>query len=111
MINASSPLTLENIGSFLAKLAEKSISVYWLSSADLTKIQYISPAYEEIWGRSREALYQNPELWITYLHPEDAREHHPIQSMAERIKIAGEDARFEETYRIVRPNGEVRWVM
>ena len=60
-------MTLDDIGGFLAKLSEKSSSVYWLSSPDFEKIEFISPAYEEIWGRSREELYANPELWITYL--------------------------------------------
>lgn len=104
-------LTLEDIGCFLDKLAENSENVYWLSSPDFKKIQYISPAYEKIWGRSREILYINPELWITYLHPEDARSYHPIHAMAERISRLGEHARYEEDYRIVCPNGEIRWII
>ncbi len=104
-------LTLEDIGSFLAKLAEQSESVYWLSSPDFDKIQYISPAFEKIWGRPREILYSQPELWINYLFPEDAKEHHPINAMAERIAKLGSDARYEENYRIIRPDGEIRWII
>jgi two-component system aerobic respiration control sensor histidine kinase ArcB len=104
-------LTLEDIGSFLEKLAEKSESVYWLSSPDFKKIQYISPAYERIWGRSCAALYANPELWITYLHPDDSQDHHPIYDMAERVGSEGPLARYQKEYRIIRPNGEVRWII
>ncbi|MBM3887362.1 response regulator, partial [Candidatus Dependentiae bacterium] len=104
-------LTLENIGSFLEKLAEKSTSVYWLSSPDFKKIQYISPAYEKIWGRSREELYKNPETWITFLHPEDSKNYHPIHAMAERTATLGPEARYDESYRIIRPDGEVRWII
>ena len=71
--------TLEEIGNFLAKFTEHSEHIYWISSADFKKIQYISPSYERIWGRSREELYSNPEIWITFLHPEDIINHHPIQ--------------------------------
>lgn len=104
-------LTLEDVGGFLAKLAEHSESVYWLSSPDFQSIEYVSPAFEKIWGRSREELYKNPEQWISYLHPDDAADHHPITAMAERVKRLGSEARYEENYRIVRPNGEVRWLI
>lgn len=104
-------LILENIGGFLEKLAENSESVYWLSSPDFKKIQYISPAYEKIWGRKREHLYREPELWITYLHPDDIASYHPIHAMAERIEKEGALARYQEHYRIVRPDGEVRWII
>jgi PAS domain S-box-containing protein len=107
----TSKLTLEDIGSFLSKLAEKSESVYWLSSPDFKKIQYISPAFEKIWGRSPEILYVEPELWITYLHPEDAKSRHPIHEMAQRIVELGAAARFEESYRVIRPDGEIRWIL
>jgi len=104
-------LNLEEVENVLAKLSEHSEGVHWLSNADLTKIQYISPAYEKIWGRPRELLYANPELWITYLHPEEAKLRHPIREMAERVQKIGPDARFEEIYRIVRPDDEIRWIL
>ncbi|KTD13393.1 PAS domain-containing hybrid sensor histidine kinase/response regulator [Legionella jamestowniensis] len=103
--------TLDEVGDFLAKLSEHSDQVYWISSPDFSKIQYISPSYERIWGRSREQLYANPEIWITFLHPEDVENHHPIHHMAEQIKRLGEKARYSEQYRIIRPNGEIRWII
>ncbi len=103
--------TLSIFGSFLSKLSENSDHVYWLSSPDFKKIQYISPAYEKIWGRSREELYVNPETWITFLHPEDSKQQHPLKEMADKIALIGDAARFSAHYRIVRPDGEVRWIM
>ncbi|ASQ45323.1 PAS domain-containing hybrid sensor histidine kinase/response regulator [Legionella clemsonensis] len=103
--------TLDEVGDFLAKLSEHSDQVYWISSPDFSKIQYISPSYERIWGRSREELYANPEIWINFLHPEDVEHHHPIHHMAEQIRLLGEKARYSEQYRIIRPNGEVRWII
>ncbi|WED43688.1 PAS domain-containing hybrid sensor histidine kinase/response regulator [Legionella cardiaca] len=104
-------LTLDEVGDFLAKLSEHSDQVYWISSPDFKKIQYISPSYERIWGRSRAELYANPEIWIDFLHPEDVKNHHPIHQMAEQIKLLGEKARYSERYRIIRPNGEIRWII
>ena len=110
-MEASTHLSLEAIADFLSKLAEKSESVYWLSSPDFKRIAYISPAYEKIWGRSRNILYAEPELWITYLHPDDVKNYHPIHLMAERVAKLGPAARYEEDYRILRPDGEVRWII
>ncbi|KTC65688.1 sensory histidine-kinase / response regulator (plasmid) [Legionella adelaidensis] len=104
-------LSLEDIGIFLEKLADKSENVYWLSSPDFKKIEYISPAYEKIWGRSRKELYKNPETWINFLHPDDALQKNPIHEMAEKIAIQGEEARFSEKYRIIRPDGTIRWIL
>ncbi|MCD8499816.1 MAG: PAS domain-containing protein, partial [Gammaproteobacteria bacterium] len=99
------------LGSFLSQLADKSEHVYWLSSADFKKIEYISPAYEAIWGRKVDELYKNPDKWITFLHPDDVKNHHPITAMKERIEQLGASARYREDYRIIRPDGTVRWIM
>lgn len=104
-------LTLDDIGSFLAKLAEKSSSVYWLSSPDFRKIQYVSLAYETIWGRTRDALYADPSVWIEYLHPDDSGGYNPILAMKERVAMLGGEARYNENYRIIRPDGEERWII
>jgi signal transduction histidine kinase len=45
------------------------------------------------------------------LHPEDARDYHPIEAMRERVAKFGSAARYSEQYRIIRPDGDVRWVM
>lgn len=103
--------TLELFGDFLSKLSENSDQVYWLSSPDFKKIQYISPAYEKIWGRSRNDLYAHPEIWITFLHPEDSKRQHPVKEMAEQILAIGEAARFSAQYRVIRPDGQIRWIM
>ena len=110
-MESTTQFILEDIGNFLDKLAEKSESVYWLSSPNFQKIQYISPAFEKIWGRSRDALYADPELWINYLHPDDVKDYHPIHKMAEQVAKLGQAARYEENYRIIRPDGEIRWII
>jgi two-component system cell cycle sensor histidine kinase/response regulator CckA len=70
-------------------------------------ILYLSPAFERIWGVSPERCYEDPALWRRYLHPDDRA---MVQDAFDRA-IAGETEReFELTYRIIRPDGPVRWI-
>ncbi len=110
-MNYPSAITINDLGSFLSKLAENSDNVYWLISPDFRKLEYISPAFEKIWGRSPAELYINPQNWINYLHPEDVRERYLLDELAKRIAEDGEGARFVEDYRIIKPSGEVRWII
>jgi len=66
-------------------------------------VSYVSPAYERIWGRSRQEIYQNPRDWLEAVHPGDlARVLEAFPKM-----VRGE---FNEDFRIVRPDGRVRWI-
>jgi PAS domain S-box-containing protein len=78
--------------------------VFWMLDLSSGQILYVSPAYAAIWGRPCEQLYANPEDWLLGVHEEDR----PAvrQGFQEHIS-KGE---FEQTYRIVRPDGTVRWV-
>ncbi len=86
------------------QLAENLREVFWLSSLDGRQIYFISPAYEDIWGRSRESLIAQPGSWLDAVHPEDREE--VITNFEKQSR--GEFVEYE--YRIVRPNGEIRWI-
>ncbi|MGB3204254.1 MAG: PAS domain-containing sensor histidine kinase [Crinalium sp.] len=86
------------------QLAENINEVFWLSNPQKSKTIYISPAYQEIWGRTCESLYQKPNSFIDYIHPED-REGFIIQLFQHRL-----GKYYEAIYRIMKPNGEVRWI-
>ena len=86
------------------QLAENLREVFWLSSLDSRQIYFINPAYEEIWGRSRESLIAQPESWLETIHPEDREE---VLANFEK-QSRGEFVEYE--YRIVRPDGEIRWI-
>src|SRR5262245_49384066 len=45
--------------------------VFWLSDAAKNLVLYVSPAYESIWGRSRESLYVSPKSWLEAVHEVD----------------------------------------
>jgi PAS domain S-box-containing protein len=86
------------------QLAENIQDSFWLLSTELNCILYISPAYEQIWGRSIEELYANSQNWIEWVHSEDQ---HLLLDAHPRV-LAGESTNRE--YRIWRPDGTIRWV-
>ncbi|HEY9248668.1 MAG TPA: PAS domain S-box protein, partial [Rariglobus sp.] len=84
------------------QLAENINEVFWMNDPATGEILYISPAYETIWGRTRESLYRDPKTWMDAIHAEDR----------DRV-IAADDAdsgSYHEIYRIVRPDGTLRWI-
>lgn len=85
------------------QLAENIKEVFWLTDVAHTEMIYISPAYEEIWGQSCESLYRQPRSWMDAVHPEDQ----PRVQAALRKEARGE---YYEEYRIVRPDGTIRWI-
>jgi PAS domain S-box-containing protein len=85
------------------QLAENISTVFWMSSPDKKQVIYVSPAYEQIWGRSCESLYATPMNWVDAIHPEDRSR--ILAAMPKQI--LGE---YDEEYRIVRPDGEIRWI-
>ncbi|NJK75750.1 MAG: PAS domain S-box protein [Microcoleus sp. SU_5_6] len=86
------------------QLAENIQDSFWLVTTELTDILYLSPAYEQIWGRSREELYATGCNWMEWVHPEDK---HLLLSAWPRL-LEGNSTSTE--YRIVRPDGTIRWV-
>jgi len=85
------------------QLTENIGAVFWLADAELKSIIYVSPAYETIWGRSCESLCAEPHAWLDAIHPEDR----PRVLDARKART---DAAYDLEYRIVRPDGAVRWV-
>jgi len=86
------------------QLAENIRTVFWLTNPEMTLVDYVSPAYEKIWGKTCESLYLVPRSWLDSIHPEDR----------ERISLAAAQHRsavpFDQTYRIVRDDGSIRWI-
>jgi len=85
------------------QLTENLKEVLWLNTPDYSKTLYISPSYEQVWGRTTASLYQNPCSFLEALHPDDRN------WVEERIRKEGQDG-FSLEYRIVHPNGEVHWI-
>ena len=85
------------------QLAENINEVFWIVNPADGQMIYVSPAYEKIWGRPCDSLYRSPSLWLDAVHADDR-----AQVLAAKIKQARGD--YDETYRILRPDGSVRWI-
>lgn len=68
-----------------------------------TQVLFVNAAYDRIWGRSRESLYENPLAYLEGVHPDDRQR--VRDAMAEQPR-GGHSIEF----RVIRPTGEVRWV-
>jgi two-component system, cell cycle sensor histidine kinase and response regulator CckA len=79
-------------------------SVFWIADPQMEQFLYVSPAYENIWGSSCESLYANFAEWLAAVHSEDRQR---IQTNFFEQALVG---RYDEEYRILRPDGSVRWI-
>ncbi|MGC9524145.1 MAG: PAS domain S-box protein [Limnospira sp.] len=91
------------------QLAENIHDVFWMSDRSPVaerqswNILYVSPAYEDVWGRSCRSLYRSPDTYFEAIHPDDrgraiaAFQNHPATHL-------------DIEYRIVRPDGSIRWI-
>jgi PAS domain S-box-containing protein len=89
------------------QMTENIQEVFWIIDPKMSQLLYISPAYQKVWGCSRESLFDNPRSWIESIHAEDRKQvidtifrtPHKVQSRGNGIE-----------YRIKRPDGSIRWI-
>ncbi|HUI07519.1 MAG TPA: PAS domain S-box protein [Verrucomicrobiae bacterium] len=67
---------------------------------------YYSPAVERIMGRSPLFFLTGPERWLSAVHPEDR---HSLAQAFARLQ-SGQSTSEEKEYRIILPDGAIRWV-
>jgi len=86
------------------QLAENIREVFWLTNPEKDRMIYISPGYEDIWGRTCESLYASPRDWLEAILPEDRDK---VLQAALTKQAVGE---YSVEYRILRPDGTIRWI-
>ncbi|WNW12925.1 sensor domain-containing diguanylate cyclase [Pseudomonas sp. DTU_2021_1001937_2_SI_NGA_ILE_001] len=80
-------------------------AVLWAFDWETQRMIYVSPAYERIFGRSAGLLLADYSQWRDSIYPDDLN--YAERSLSEVIdKGAIED----REYRIIRADGEVRWL-
>ena len=84
------------------QLAENINEVFWIIDPELKQVFYVSPAFQKIWGRTCEELYQNPRIWLESIDEEDRSK---VRSSLES------QSPWEMEHRIVRPDGTLCWVL
>jgi PAS domain S-box-containing protein len=84
------------------QLAENIREVFYLTDAKSLQLFYVSPAYEQIWGRTRQSLFETPDSFLEAIHPDD-------REIIRRAYLNRD--LFMHEYRITRPDGSVRWIL
>ena len=79
----------------------------WVVSPQPERVLYISPACERIWGFPAEEFYRSPSLWLDVIHPDDREQ----LTCVYREFLQGKIANYCEEYRLLRPDGTVRWLV
>ncbi len=79
--------------------------VVWSTSiATPAETLYLNPATEIVYGRPVSEFYQNPRLLQDIIHPDDR----PLMDYQTQILLEKGSNNIE--YRIIQPNGEIRWL-
>ena len=88
------------------EMAENIREVFWMATdfgGPHHSVLYVSPAYEDVWGRTRDSLYRDPRSFIDGICPED-------RVRVIEVNERNHGQRFEVEYRVMRPDGSIRWI-
>ncbi len=86
------------------QLAENIHEVFWVMDFKTRRIEYVSHAFEEIWGRPCGSIYEDSELFRKTIHPDDFTKMRTADKM---YRLTG---MLDEQIRIIRPDRTIRWV-
>lgn len=85
------------------QMTEAIQEVFWIQTPDGSRVLYVSPAYEKIWGRSCLSLYREPSSFLENIHPDDRA---GVAANVGRVP----DEESEQVFRVMRPDGSIRCV-
>jgi PAS domain S-box-containing protein len=86
------------------QFAEHLDDVFWVMEMPEQRVVYVSPAFERLWGLSPDAVYASHGAWVASIFPEDR------PRVAKAFLQKAHTGQYDEEYRIVRPDGVVRWI-
>jgi PAS domain S-box-containing protein len=86
------------------QLHESLGEVLWMASPDFRQVVHVSPAFETLYGRKASDLIANPRVWLDAVHPDD------VDHVADLSALPPGQDSVQSEYRIVRPDGSVRWI-
>ena len=104
--NASLYSELQSTLTQYRSLIERLPAVTYLDNLDTGETQYVSPQITDLFGITPEEWRSSPDAWLKAVHPDDR----------ELARAAFEEANesrapFHLEYRVVSPEGDVRWVV
>jgi PAS domain S-box-containing protein len=87
-------------------LVDATGDVVWITECDPERVVYCSESFEEIWGHPVQSLYDDPRLWLRCIHDDDR--HRVGRAFGEWLERP--ESRWETEFRIVRSDGQIRWI-
>ena len=86
----------------LSKILASIDNVVWSHSG--SQLLYLNPVVEQVYGRRAEEFFSDPRLWFMVIHPDDV-----MRVRNRRTKLL-ENGNLTQEYRILRPDGTIRWI-
>ncbi|MEA2840998.1 MAG: hypothetical protein QOF41_2328, partial [Methylobacteriaceae bacterium] len=84
------------------RFAHYSSNVLWILDLETMRLEYVSPAFERVWGEAPASILLDFERWKATVHFEDRER---VLQGVQRVKAG---ASTVQHYRIVRADGAVR---
>jgi PAS domain S-box-containing protein len=81
--------------------------IFWILTADLSRVIYISPAYGRIFGRSCQSVVEDPRPWWDAIHPDDRER---VLDVARRRTRGEAVAPDTLVFRMYRTDGSLLWI-
>ncbi len=103
VLRARAETALRNSEQLFRQFAEHATDVLWVVDANTRGFEYVSPAYERVWGRPLETIRSRIQ-WEESVHPDDRER----TTQVFRGVLQGETITHE--YRIVRTDGSMRYI-
>jgi len=85
------------------EITENIESVFWMTDINKNQVIYVSPAYEKIWGKSSDTLYNEPKSFLSAIVEEDRAE--VIKALEKQYQ-----GHYDQEYRIIKADGTIRWI-
>jgi len=88
-----------------SEFAANSADTLWIVDVERNKLEYLSPAFENMWGEGRDKIMADLGRWIELVHPDDR------DSAAKVMARSADGEPAIHTYRIIRPDdGRTCWI-
>ena len=98
--------TLDDREEQLRRIAENIHEVFFIVDASFRETLYISPAFEQVWGRPCETVYEDPRSFLEGILPADKpRVLDDIMRVQRGVASGGVE------FRVAHPDGSVVWVL
>lgn len=86
-----------------ALLADNLPESFWLIDVAARRVVYANPAYEALWGASRDELFKDRFSWLSHVHPDD-------QDRARNAVKQNRYGGLDEQIRVKHADGGIRWL-